>query len=80
MTSLAIVAGSLLGVAGGGTATAQTAPGAQDPAPQDLATTRPVDTAGIDPVLDAVDVEEWKKDPSVYVQENAGEVLYRLRA
>lgn len=29
--------------------------------------------------LDAVDVEEWKKDPSVYVQENAGEVLYRLR-
>ena len=30
--------------------------------------------------LDAVDVEEWKKDPSVYVQENAGEVLYRLRA
>jgi membrane-bound lytic murein transglycosylase B len=58
VTSLAIVAGSLLGVAGGGTATAQTAPGAQDPAPQDLATTRPVDTAGIDPVLDAVDVEE----------------------
>ncbi len=29
--------------------------------------------------LDAVDVEEWKKDPNVYVQENAGEVLYRLR-
>ena len=29
--------------------------------------------------LDAVDVEAWKNDPSVYVQENAGEVLYRLR-
>lgn len=29
--------------------------------------------------LDAVDIEEWKKDPGVYVQENAGEVLYRLR-
>ncbi|HHU37774.1 MAG TPA: DUF2088 domain-containing protein [Propionibacterium sp.] len=29
--------------------------------------------------LDAVDIEEWKKDPGVFVQENAGEVLYRLR-
>lgn len=29
--------------------------------------------------LDAVDVEEWKKDPGIFVQENAGEVLYRLR-
>ena len=29
--------------------------------------------------LDAVDIEAWKDDPSVYVQENAGEVLYRLR-
>ena len=28
---------------------------------------------------DDVDIEEWKKDPTVYVQENAGEVLYRLR-
>ena len=29
--------------------------------------------------LDAVDVEAWKADPNVFVQENAGEVLYRLR-
>lgn len=29
--------------------------------------------------LDDVDIEAWKADPSVYVQENAGEVLYRLR-
>ena len=29
--------------------------------------------------LAAVDIEEWKKDPGVFVQENAGEVLYRLR-
>ena len=29
--------------------------------------------------LDAVDVEAWKADPDVFVQENAGEVLYRLR-
>ena len=29
--------------------------------------------------LDAVDVEAWKADPNVFVQENAGEVLHRLR-
>ena len=29
--------------------------------------------------LDAVDIEAWKADPGVFVQENAGEVLYRLR-
>ena len=29
--------------------------------------------------LDAVDIEAWKTDPDVFVQENAGEVLYRLR-
>ncbi|MFV0453157.1 MAG: lactate racemase domain-containing protein [Propioniciclava sp.] len=29
--------------------------------------------------LEAVDVEAWKADPAVFVQENAGEVLYRLR-
>ena len=29
--------------------------------------------------LDAVDIEAWKADPDVFVQENAGEVLYRLR-
>ena len=26
-----------------------------------------------------IDVEAWKADPNVFVQENAGEVLYRLR-
>lgn len=29
--------------------------------------------------LSAVDIEAWKADPTVFVQENAGEVLYRLR-
>lgn len=28
--------------------------------------------------LDAVDLEVWKADPDVFVQENAGEILYRL--
>lgn len=28
---------------------------------------------------DSIDVEAWKADPGVFVQENAGEVLYRLR-
>ena len=28
--------------------------------------------------LDAVDLEAWKADPDVFVQENAGEILYRL--
>ncbi len=28
--------------------------------------------------LDAVDVEAWKADPGVFVQPNAGEILYRL--
>lgn len=29
--------------------------------------------------LDAVDLDAWKADPDVFVQENAGEILYRLR-
>ncbi len=58
MTSLALVAGSILGVVPAGTVTAAAPPPppVEDPAAQDLATTPPVETAGIDPVLDDVAV------------------------
>ncbi|WP_421120921.1 hypothetical protein ACE2AJ_06430 [Aquihabitans daechungensis] len=57
VASFTIAVGSLLAVAPAGARAVQTAPAAEDPPPQDLATTRPLDTAGIDPVLDDVVVD-----------------------
>lgn len=57
-TILAIAAGSLLSVAPAHGGPAQQPPADEQAPPEDLATTRPVDTTGIDPVLDAVEVEQ----------------------
>jgi membrane-bound lytic murein transglycosylase B len=57
VASLALVVAVVVGAAPASPIAAQDPGAGEDAATQDLATTRPVDTAGVDPVLDDVPVE-----------------------